>query len=347
MELLRKIIRNENDITPEEYHSFLASALEASASKCSLAAFLAALSAKPLNLQDVINIVGFIDKNSPRRYLSVSDRVVNIVGTGGGISTFNISTSAAFVAAAAGAMVLKSGSYAYNSKCGSLDVLSNLGIKLDSTVHGLEAMLEELNIGFVSPKMYSPLLRRIAVSIMPLNLREIGGFINTIGPLLCPFHVHGQICGVSSSNLIDLFATALRTLGIHNSIAVWSEIGLDEFSAIGINHLAFINKDKKIHKEEFNPLTYGMIHTDYSELRGGSASANATIMQSVLKTGKPLVARDTVALNAAFILILSGQSQSKEEALQLSLDAIASGAAYRLLQNTIDFSHDYAAKESR
>ena len=344
MSLLRKIIRNDSDIDKGEYHSYLSSILEDRTGKCSLTAFLAALSAKPLNFDDMINFVGFIENETPKRYLSVSDRVINIVGTGGGISTFNISTSAAFVAAAAGAMVLKSGSYAYNSKCGSLDVLSNLGINLNIDEHGLQTMLEELNVGFVGPHMYSPLLRRIAVSIMPLTLREIGGFINTIGPLLCPFHVHGQICGVRSYDFVDLFARVLQKLGIHNSISVWSEIGLDEFSAVGVNHFAFVNEH--IHKQEFDPREYGMAHYDHHDLCGGSASANANIMQSVLKTGKPFAARDTVALNAAFVLLLSGQCETKEEALQRSLDAITNGSAFRLLQNTIAFSNDFSVKEN-
>jgi len=186
--------------------------------------------------------------------------------------------------------------------------------------------------------MYPPLLRRIAVSIMPLTLREIGGIVNKVGPLLCPYHVHGQICGVSSLKYVDLFASALQKLGMRNSLTVWSEIGLDEFSAIGLNHLAYINKD--INKEVFNPLDYGMSHNDKRELNGGSPTANASIMKSVLPAGKPLAARDTVVLNAAFVLLLSGHAETKEEGIQLAKDAIESGSAYRLLQNVIDFSHD-------
>ncbi len=344
MSLLRDIIRNDSAIEQEEYQSFLESVFESRANKTTLTALLAALSAKQLNLNDVINFVQFIERDSPKRHLSVSDRVVNIVGTGGGIPTFNISTTASFVAAAAGAMVLKSGSYSYNSQCGSLDLLAKLGINVNISDQGLQTMIEELNIGFVSPTMYPPLLRRIAVSILPLSLKEIGGFINLIGPLLCPFHVHGQICGVRSYDYIELFASALQTLGIHNSISVWSEIGMDEFSAIGLNHFAVVNQH--IRKKVFDPSKYGMLHSNPLELSGDSPSENAAIMQSVLKHGTPLAAQDTVALNAAFILQLSGQNLSIEEAVQLTRDTIKSGAAYRLLQKTIEFSNDHAIKES-
>lgn len=342
MNILRRVIRNE-DISQDEYHAFLTSVLEDRANKSTLTAYLAAIAAKPLHEQDVVHFASYIEKNTPKRALSVSDEVINIVGTGGGISTFNISTSAAFVAAASGAKVLKSGSYAHNSKCGSLDVLSNLGIKLDINDEILETMLEELNIGFASPKSYSSILRRIAVSIMPLNLREIGGFINAIGPLLCPYQVRGQICGVSSYEYIEIFSSAMQSLGMHNSIAVWAEIGLDEFSAIGLNHMAYINETIKT--DTFNPLEYGMVHDNHSELNGGSAVDNAAIMQSVLLSGKPSAARDTVALNAAFVLMLSGQCDSKKEALLMAWDAIKSGAAYRLIQNTIEFSNDHKQLE--
>jgi anthranilate phosphoribosyltransferase len=344
MSILRQIIRNESNINQHEYDSFLTTILQDRNSKCSLTAFLSALSSKPLNISDVINFVSYIENTSPRRYLSVSDRVINIVGTGGGISTFNISTSASFVAASAGAMVLKSGSHAHNSNCGSLDVLTNLGINLDLTDEVLQNMLAELSIGFVGPKMYSPVLRRMAISIMPLSLKEIGGFINTIGPLLCPFHVKGQICGVRSYDFVELFSKALQSLELHNSIAVWSEAGLDEFSAIGLNHFSFINDD--IRKEVLNPVDYGFNHNEIKDLSGGSAKENSDIMKTVLNNRSSHSARDTVVLNAAFILLLSETCESKEEAIQLAMDAITGGKAYRLLQNTIDFSNDYAIKAS-
>lgn len=344
MSLLREIIRNNSTIEPEEYHSFLTEVLHNRANKPTLIALLAALSAKSLNTNDVINFVDFIEKEAPKRSLSVSDKVINIVGTGGGISTFNVSTTTTFVAAAAGAMVLKSGSHSYNSQCGSLDVLSKLGINVNLNDQGLQAMIEELNIGFVSPKMYPPLLRRIAVSIMPLTLKEIGGFINMIGPLLCPFHVRGQICGVSSFDYIDVFATALQKRGMHNSIAVWSEIGMDEFSAIGLNHYATINQI--IDKEVLDPRQYGMKHINPLELSGNSPSENAAIMESVLKQDKPTAAQDTVVLNAAFILKLSGQCTSIKDAILLAKETIDSGSAYKLLKNTIEFSNDYKIVES-
>ncbi len=192
---LKKIIRNSDDISIEDYFSFLQKVIENKADKSEVIAFVAALSAKPLRVKDLVYFVRFIESVSPPKEILNSNQAINIVGTGGGIATFNISTTSAFIASAAGAKVLKSGSYRYNSQSGSLDVLTALGLNIHLNLQALEKMLAETGIGFINPNMYSPLLRRLAIAILPLELKDIGGFINTIGPLICPVHVKGQIRG--------------------------------------------------------------------------------------------------------------------------------------------------------
>ncbi len=339
--MLREIIRND-DINKTEFDNFLSSAINDKKHKPSLIALMAALAAKPLTLQDTLNFVDFIEREAPKRRLSVSDKLVNIVGTGGGISTFNVSTTAAFVAAAAGATVLKSGSYSYNSQCGSLDLLSAIGINVNLEEPKLEQMLEELNIGFVNPGMYPPLLRRIAVSIMPLDMRDIGGFINKIGPLLCPYEVHGQICGVSNYEYVDIFAKALTQRQITNSIAVWAEVGMDEFSAIGSSYYAITGD--AIQKNVFNPADYGIAHTDLNEIKGGTPEENLTILNTILATDKPAAARDTVIINAGFMILLSGKASTIGEAIEQARQTISNGAAHRLLKHVVEFSHDHLAR---
>ncbi len=344
MSILRKIIRNDSDIDEADYFSLFSAAIFDRSQKHVLPALLAALAAKPLNLNDAVAFVRFIEKETPKRQLSVSHEAVNIVGTGGGLSTFNISTTATFVAAAAGAKVIKSGSYSYNSQCGSLDVLQHLGFNLNQDEQGLQRMLEELNIGFVSPGMYSSVLRRIAVSVIPFNLREIGGFINTLGPLLCPFQVSGQICGVRQPGLIDTFASAFASLGMNNSIIASAEIGLDEFSAIGKNYSARI-QDGIISRAEFDPAIYGFRYTDINQLNGGTPETNVSIMESLLKSTQPSAARDTVILNAAYLLVVAQKYTTPAEAIFAATAAIESGNAFRLLHKAREFSHDHASKE--
>lgn len=338
MNTLRRMIRNEQDIAAVDYYELFSELTGNRQQKPALTAMLAALSAKPVNFNDVVNLVRFIEEKAPKRSLKHSEELINIVGTGGGIATFNISTTSAFVAAAAGAKVLKSGSYSYNSQCGSLDLLSRLGIRLDLNEDALNTMLEQFNIGFVSPAMYPPLLRRLAVSIAPLSLRDIGGIINTIGPLLCPFQVGGQICGVRSPELVPVFARALDALGIRNSIAVWAEVGMDEFSAVGDNQFAFSDENPQV--QLLNPREFGMAHSDPEELAGGGPDDNIEILHAVLNNRASVAAIDTVVLNAAHILLLAGKQSTPADAVRKSREVIEQGTAARLLNDIVRWSEN-------
>lgn len=342
MSTLRKIVRNSTDISDEEYREIFTSALEDRKQRDTLIALLSALSAKSLNYADMVNFVRYIEERSPKRVLKCSDRAINIVGTGGGAPTFNISTTSTFVAAAAGATVLKSGSYSYNSKSGSLDLLASLGINLKNSEEGLEAMVEELNIGFVPQQMYPPMLRRIAISIMPLNLRDIGGFINVIGPLLCPIKVAGQICGVSKQPYIEMFIKAMQIFGMKNSMSVWAEMGMDEFSAIGKSQFALTdansNSDNAI--QTFDPKDYDMDYSDVTALDGGEPGENVEIMRGILTAKSRNAAVDTVALNAAQVIWLGKKADNIRDALGLAHEAILSGSANELLQRAVEFSND-------
>lgn len=343
MSTLRKLVRNNSDISDDEYREFFASVFEDRKQKDALIAMLSALSAKPLNYNDMVNFVKYIEADSPKREIKCSNRAVNIVGTGGGEPTFNISTTSTFVAAAAGATVLKSGSYSYNSKSGSLDLLASLGINLNASIESLEAMVEEVNIGFVPPQLYPPMLRRIAISIMPLNLRDIGGFVNVVGPLLCPVKVAGQICGVSQYGYVEMFAKAMQSVGMTNSIAVNAEVGLDEFSAIGLNHFASTDNNDGV--QILNPQDYGMKHTNMRELDGGEPSENVEILHKLLSAKSRDAAVDTVALNAAHVILLGKKADNIADAIGLAHEAILSGSAAALLHKAVEYSKDTAQKK--
>ncbi len=342
MRTLNKIIRDQA-IEDAEYHEFLEALFSDKSHKLSVVALIAALSAKPTRLADILSFVEFLESESPKSTLRTDGRLVNIVGTGGGIATFNISTTATFLTAAAGTKVLKSGSFAYNSRSGSLDLIRELGIPLDLSVAGLETMLDELNIGFVSARLYPPRLRRLATTILPLTLKEIGGFVNLIGPLLCPFHVHGQICGVRSRSLIPVFQTALKERRIENSITVWGEEGLDEFSAIGKSYYRITGTDEV--DTVFDPLAYGIRHASVRELAGGTGAENAEITRLILKDkARSAAARDTVIINSAFMLLLSGAVDSIADGLSLARDTLRSGDGYQLLLKAGEFAYDHAEK---
>jgi anthranilate phosphoribosyltransferase len=338
---LKRLISDSTGISQEDYFAYLHMIHDNQASKLEVVAFLTALSSKPINLNDILCFVRFIESISPKMMLQSSPHAINIVGTGGGIPTFNISTAAAFVACAAGAKVIKSGSYSYNSRSGSLDVLKAIGINLQLDTAGLERMLEELGIGFVGPNMYSSLLRRLAISILPLELKQIGGFINTVGPLICPIAVKGQLTGVRNLDLFNLISKAMQQLNLHNSIVVWSEIGLDEFTSFGHCHVAHI--DNPIRKETVDHKVHGFQLQDKKILRGGDARANAALIKAMFENKIKNEALDTVVVNSAYILYLAEAVETIAQGIEHSLEVIENGRAGRLLHDAVAFGHDHAA----
>jgi anthranilate phosphoribosyltransferase len=338
---LNRLISDSASISQKDYFAYLRMILDNQVSKPEVAAFITALSSKPINFNDILCFVRFIESISPRATLQSSPQAINIVGTGGGIPTFNISTAAAFVACAAGAKVIKSGSYRYNSQSGSLDVLKAIGINLQLDAADLERMLEELGIGFVGPNMYSSLLRRVAISILPLELKQIGGFINTIGPLICPIAVKGQLTGVRNLSLFHLISDAMRHLNLHNSIVVWSEIGLDEFASFGRCHVAHIGST--VRKETIDHQAHGFQLHEKENLRGGDAWANAALIKAIFENKVKNEARDTVAVNSAYILYLAEVVETIAQGIERSLEVIQNGSAKRLLHDAVAFGHDHAA----
>ena len=199
-------------------------------------------------------------------------------------------------------------------------------------------MLDELGIGFVSPAMYPPLLRRIATSIYPLTLKQIGSFINTIGPFLCPFKLAGQLCGVRSQALMLPFSEVAQQLDIKNVALVWSDADMDEFCSVGCNHIYWPAQDG--HQHTLTGRSLGMQQLPLTDLAGGTPETNASLMKNLLNNTAPEIAIDTVILNAAYLLRLHNLSLTTVDAIGIAKEAINSGQASRLLTRAIECSHD-------
>jgi len=312
----------------DELHAYL-DALLASGSPGGkeAAAFLAALSTRPLSVATVVDFVDYVQRRSPPRALPGVRGAVNIVGTGGGRSTFNISTAAALVAAAAGATVVKSGSRAYTSESGSIDVLRALNIPLPGHSDELAMMVRETGIGFASEAHGSPLLRRLAASIHPLPWRDVAGFVNTIGPLLSPYAVTGQVIGVARSEHFEVMSAAAHRLGARRTWLVHCSLGLDELCSFAPNRAEWIDADAAPHRGGW-PSGAGELR----ELEGGDAARNAEIVTGILHGRLRGAARDTVVLNAAALLIVAGTAATIPGGMSQAADAIDSGAARARLE---------------
>ena len=265
-------------------------------------------------------------------------RLVDTCGTGGdskhGISTFNVSTAAAFIAAGAGALVAKHGNRAQSSQCGSADVLEKLGVKLDLTPEQIARGIEEVGIGFMFAPSHHPAMRHVAPIRRELKIRTV---FNLLGPLANPANANAQVMGVSDARWIRPIAEVLLSLGTAHAIVAHSEDGLDEFSTCARTHYIEV-VDGKLEDRVLDPHDLGVSCVDAKTLEGGDASRNAEIILQLLHDGEGASA-NIACLNAAAVLVVAGMSPTIAEGLQLARASVNSGAAREKLGQLIEYSN--------
>jgi anthranilate phosphoribosyltransferase len=230
--------------------------------------------------------------------------IVDTCGTGGGgITTFNISTAAALVAAGSGARIAKHGNRSFSSRCGSADVLEALGVRIELSPDAMAEVLDRAGIVF----MFAPLLHPAMRHVAPVR-RELGvpTIMNVLGPLTNPAGARRQVVGVADPASLDLIAGALRQLGHERALVVHGEPGLDELSPLGPTDVVELHGDE-IRRYRFDPSeALGWPRFDPAGLAGGDPAENAAIITEVLGGGGPPVARAAVALNAGAALYVAG-----------------------------------------
>lgn len=253
--------------------------------------------------------------------------VLDTCGTGGdGSRTFNISTAAALVAAAAGVPVAKHGNRAVTSRSGSADVLAALGVNIEADVACVEACLEELGICFC----FAPLLHQAMKHVAPVRKRlGVPTIFNLLGPLANPAGASLQLLGVGRQEIQPLLAQALGRLGTRRAIVVHGLEGLDEVSLSGPTLAAQVSSDG-VHWFQWEPADFGVPVQPMDELVVEGPEHSAEVIRGVL-AGRRGPARDVVILNAAAALWVAGRAQSPIECARLAAEAIDSGAAQGLL----------------
>jgi anthranilate phosphoribosyltransferase len=258
-------------------------------------------------------------------------RLVDTCGTGGdGHGTFNISTTAALVAAAAGATVAKHGNRAVSSACGSADVLSALGVRIDLDARQMSAVLRSTGISFLfAPKLH-PAMGSVAGVRRELGIRTI---FNVLGPLTNPAFAKRQVLGVYSAHLVELMARALMALGSEHALVVHSHDGMDEIS-VSAPTTACELRDGALRTFEIHPSDLGLRTHSVEELRGGGAEANAGVTRRILM-GEIGARRDVVVANAGAALYVSGDATSIADGVRIAQQAIDSGEAMKKLGDLI------------
>ncbi|MFK4687355.1 anthranilate phosphoribosyltransferase [Streptomyces pristinaespiralis] len=251
---------------------------------------------------------------------------VNIVGTGGGPATFNISTAAAVTAAATGVRVVKTGSRAYTSSLGSVDLLERLGIRLTASYRQTEQMLEQHGIAFAGPFVYPAELTRLARTVAPLGMKPFGRFLNALGPFLADLPVTAQVTGVSAAMPLPVLRELARTFTGRRIWLTSNDQGADEL-------LGFADNTVHLDDGSVRRLRPGELSGPggtFDALRPVPPADAADHFLAVLAGTAHPAATDTVCLNAAALVLAAGPSGDWPSALAATREAVASGAARAL-----------------
>jgi anthranilate phosphoribosyltransferase len=264
--------------------------------------------------------------------------VVDVVGTGGdGSHTFNISTTAAIVAAAAGSAVAKHGNRAVSSVSGSADVLEALGFELEQPPERIAVSIDRLGFGFMFAPLHHPAMRHAGPVRRELGTRTI---FNVLGPLTNPAGARAGVFGVYAPDIARTVADALAVLGSRRAFVVHGAGGVDELSPAGPN-LVFEVADGVVHERVVDPVELGIEPCEPGALAGGSPADNARITRDVLSgAGGPR--RDAVVLNAGGAIAAAGHADDLREGLALAAEAIDDGHAAERLEELVAFSRESA-----
>jgi anthranilate phosphoribosyltransferase len=277
--------------------------------------------------------VGLLDLDGP---------TLDVCGTGGDqLNLFNVSTTAMFIAAAAGAVVVKHGNRGITSHSGGADVLEALGIRIDLPVEGFRRCLEKAGVGFMFAPIYHPAFRAVAGVRKALAARGVRTIFNLIGPLLNPAHPQCQLVGVFTRELCPAFAEILQRLGRDSAWVVYGTTGdgrsVDEVSLMGSTRICKSGLYQDIADEEVRPRDFGINHAEVDDLRGGDAKTNAVILEAILSGRDTGPKRDMVLMNAGAALACAGLADDMGDGIEISREMITSGAAMerlRLLRKT-------------
>ena len=326
------------DLTRAEARRVMGSIMDGEATPAQIGGFLVALRLKGETADEIAGCAEAMREHAlpvkPAR-----DDLVDTAGTGGdGGRTFNISTAAALVAAAAGAGVAKHGNRSVSSQSGSADVLEALGFELDLAPERIAESIDSLGFGFMFAPMHHPAMRHAAPVRRELAARTV---FNVLGPLTNPAGARAQVVGVYSPLLVPVIADVLAKLGARRAFVVHGAGGIDELSPAGPNLVCEV-VEGSVRRREIDPLDLGVERCDPQELRGGSAEENAAKIRGVFDgaNGAP---RAAILLNAAGAIAAGGHASDLAEGYALAREALDSGAAAERLEKLVRFSRGSVA----
>jgi anthranilate phosphoribosyltransferase len=316
-------------LTADHASAVLAEIMEGRSSEVQTGAFLIALRAKGETVPELVGLARTM-RSLATPVRTSRGNLVDTAGTGGGPSTFNISTTAALVAAAAGCAVAKHGNRSYTSRCGAADLLEALGVRIELTPEQVARCIEEIGFGFMFAPRHHAAMAHVIPARKALGVRTI---FNFLGPLTNPAGAQRQLLGVSDRHYQETIAEALLGLGTERALVVAAEDGLDELS---ISSRTRVIEVAEARTEEWfvEPGEYGLAEADLEEVAGGTPEENAAVSRAVLE-GRDGARRDLVLLNAAAAIYLGGVAAGLRDGVEKAAEAIDSGAARDLLERLV------------
>jgi anthranilate phosphoribosyltransferase len=334
-DILLKLSRRE-DLTRDEARGAFELIMSGQASEAQIGGLLVGLASKGSTVEELIGAATVMREKSVAVGCGPSDGVIlDTCGTGGDVrGTFNISTAAAIIAAAAGVRVVKHGNRSASSKSGSADVLEKLGVKLELSPDQLTRCVEQANICFAFARSHHPAMKHVASARTSLAIPTI---FNLLGPLTNPGKAQHQLLGVFAPELTDRLATVLKGLGSVRAWVVNAMDGLDEISTMGPTRVSEL-RNGQVETRTLDPRDLGLPYARLSDLQVNSVAEAADAITAVLDATKgPMY--DIAALNAAAALVVAERVNDLKAGLDLARQALDSGAARKTLASLVESSN--------
>jgi len=334
---LDALINGRRDLSEDRAAAVMAEIMDGEATPAQIGAFMTALRIKGETVDEIAGMARVMREHALR--VTHSGRLIDTCGTGGdGSGTFNVSTAAAFIAAAAGISVAKHGNRAASSACGSADVLEALGARIELSPEQVGTCIAEAGIGFMFAPAFHPAMKYAAGPRRELGVRTV---FNILGPLTNPAGAQGQVVGVPSDDLVEKMAAALSRLGTEHALVVHSDDGLDELS-ISAPTLVCEVKRSEMSTYHITPEEVGLERSPRAAILGSDPEQNAKTMRAVLSGAEgPML--DYTLINAGGALVVGGVATDMRDGVARARELATSGAAASALDRFIAATQRLAA----
>lgn len=326
------LLAEGHHLSAEQSQEAFETIMSGAADLAQMAAFIMALRVRGEQVDEIVGGARVLRAKADK--IEAPSGHIDTCGTGGdGIGTYNISTAAALVAAAAGAPVAKHGNRSVSSKSGSADVLMSLGANLEMSKEANEESLRKFGFAFMFAPAHHKAMRHVAPARASLQLRTI---FNLLGPLANPAQARRQVLGVFDRKWLRPMAEVLKKLGSEHVWVVHGSDGLDEVTTTGATHVAEL-KGGTINEFDIEPGDVGLTIANLDDLKGGDATVNAQAIRDLL-AGKPSAYRDIVLMNTGAALVVAGKADSLNAGVTMAAEVIDNGAAAHRLDEWVTFT---------